>query len=217
MPLIRLGKMQDPLDTSKRNMKRLPWADDAALQRFREHLPSPEVLEAIDTFRATPIEFLEHPYYRVRVLENELGHALKTWMGAIEATVDASTAKQIAYRAGVSHGSRRLRTFYEGSGKAGGVEAMAQWQDTSHSSAGPRHASALFTRYDDELIEVVRTEDSFHMHNDVEPPLARAFIDGLIDGYHQVDPGLVKVEELVRERPDGGLEFVHRFWYSKQQ
>ena len=41
---------------------------------------------------------------------------------------------------------------------------MAAWQDTSHSSAGARHASGLFVRHDAELVEVVRTEDSFGMH-----------------------------------------------------
>ena len=90
---------------------------------------------------------------------------------------------------------------------------MAAWQDTSHSSAGSRHASALFVRHDAELVEVVRTEDSFGMHTGEEPANAKAFIDGLIDGYHEADPSLSYVEELVRERPNGNLEFVHRFWY----
>ena len=90
---------------------------------------------------------------------------------------------------------------------------MAAWQDTSHSSAGARHASALFVHYDQELVEVVRTEDSFGMHTGDEPPNVTAFFDGMIDGYHAADPALSCVEELVRERNDGSIEFVHRFWY----
>jgi hypothetical protein len=216
MPLIRHGKEKDTLDTSKRNMRRLPWADDAALAHFRESLPSDEEFAKVDKFQMTPPECLEKPYYRTRMLENELGQALRTWMDAIEGVVDPETAVKIAYHAGVAHGSRRLSTFYKGIGSMGGVETMARWQDTSHSSAGPRHSSALFAHYDDELVEVVRTEDSFKMHSGVESPLAKAFMDGLIDGYHKVDPALTKVEEFVRDRPDGGIEFVHRFWYSQK-
>ncbi len=128
-------------------------------------------------------------------------------------TVDAPTARAICYAAGLAHGKRRLGTFLAGCGSAGGVKAMAAWQDTSHSSAGARHSTALFARHDSELVEVVRTEDSFGMHTGDVPPNVTAFFDGLIDGYHLADPLLSCVGELVRERPDGTLEFVHRFWY----
>lgn len=214
MPLRRLGRVaRDPLDTATRNMKHLPWADFQALERYRSSQPSAADLAMVDRYQKTPKEFLESPFLRTRMLENELAKMLRTWMTAVEQTVDADTALKVCYSAGKAHGIRRLGTFYAGLGSAGGVEAMAAWQDTSHSSAGARHASALFVRYDAELVEVVRTEDSFGMHTGDEPPNVRAFFDGFMDGYQVVDPALSYVEELVRERPDGTTEFVHRFWY----
>jgi hypothetical protein len=90
---------------------------------------------------------------------------------------------------------------------------MGLWQDTAHSSAGARHTAALFARYDDELVEVVRTEDSLGTSIGNEPAVTMAFLDGLVDAYKAVAPQLSHVEELVRERPDGGPEFVHRFWF----
>lgn len=214
MPLRRRGKVSaDPLDTSKRNLQHLPWADPAALARYRQNQPSADDLAMVDRYQKTPVEFLANPYLRTRMLENELSQMLRTWMTAVEQNVDADTAKTVCYAAGLAHGKRRLGTFLKGMGSAGGVQAMAAWQDTSHSSAGARHASALFVRHDHELVEVVRTEDSFGMHTGEEPPNVMAFFDGLIDGYHQADPSLSFVEELVRTRPDGTQEFVHRFWY----
>jgi hypothetical protein len=54
-----------------------------------------------------------------------------------------------ASTAGLAHGKRRLSTFLSGQGLSGGVESMAMWQDTAHASAGARHTTALFARYDD--------------------------------------------------------------------
>jgi hypothetical protein len=85
---------------------------------------------------------------------------------------------------------------------------MVMWQDTAHASAGARHTSALFARYDDEVVEVTRTEDSFGSVGQ-QPPATTAYFDG----YQSVDPQLSHVEELWRERPDGKTEFVPRFWY----
>ena len=217
MPLIRHGRVKaDPVDTAKRQMKTLPWADKTALAKYREAQPSAADLALVDRFQKTPLDFLGNPYLRIRMLENELAQWPRTWIAAAEQTVDAATAVKIAYAAGFAHGKRRFGTFLKGRGSSGGVEAMVAWQDTSHSSAGSRHASALFARYDDELVEVVRTEDSFGMHTGDEPAGAKAFVDGLIDGYHAVDPTLTRVEELVRERANGGLEFVHRFWFLRK-
>jgi hypothetical protein len=183
------------------------------LAKYRKSQPSSEDLAKVDKYQKTPIEFLENPYLRTRMLENELAQMLRTWMTAVEQTVDAEAALKVCYAAGKAHGMRRLGTFLAGRGSKGGVEAMAAWQDTSHSSAGTRHASALFVHHDSELVEVVRTEDSFGMHTGEEPPNVRAFFDGFMDGYQVVDPALSYVEELVRERADGTMEFVHRFWY----
>ncbi|MBL8335614.1 MAG: hypothetical protein U1F00_23250 [Rhodoferax sp.] len=214
MPLRRRGTVTvDPLEARSKSLRTLPWADPAALERFRQSQPSAEDLAAVDRYQKTPPEFLANPYLRTRMLENELAQMLRTWMTAVEQTVDAESARKVCYAAGLAHGKRRLGTFLAGRGSTGGVEAMAAWQDTSHSSAGARHSSALFVRHDNELVEVVRTEDSFGMHTGDEPPNVMAFFDGLIDGYHLADPSLSYVEELVRERPDGTREFVHRFWY----
>ena len=46
MPLRKLGRVKkDPVDTKKRQMKTLAWADAAALNRFRENQPSQQDLE----------------------------------------------------------------------------------------------------------------------------------------------------------------------------
>jgi hypothetical protein len=111
------------------------------------------------------------------------------------------------------HGSiTRLGTFLSAQGLPGGVESMAMWQDTAHASAGAQHTTALFARYDDEVIEVTRTEDSFGSVGQ-QSPATKAYFDGFIDGYQSVDPQLSHVEELWRERLDGQTEFVARFWY----
>ena len=86
------------------------------------------------------------------------------------------------------------------------------WQDTGHAAAG--HLTALFARYDDELVETVRGDDSFNTGK--QSPVAQAFFDGLVDGNKAADPALSHVEELVRERSDGGLEVVHRYWYRAE-
>ena len=86
------------------------------------------------------------------MLENELAQMVRTWMATVEQTADAETAHKICYAAGLAHGRRRLGTFLAGHGSAGGVDAMAAWQDTSHSSAGARHASFEFVDRPDFLL-----------------------------------------------------------------
>ncbi len=46
-----------------------------------------------------------------------------------------------------------------------------------------------------------------------QSPAAMAYFDGFADGYQSVGPQLSHVDELWRERPDGAMEFVARFWY----
>ena len=57
-------------------------------------------------------------------------------------------------------------------------------------------------------------DDSFNTGK--QSPVAQAFFDGLVDGNKAADPALSHVEELVRERSDGGLEVVHRYWYRAE-
>jgi hypothetical protein len=155
---------------------------------------------------------LENPHLKVRALENELAHMFRNFLVSLEETLDEERARKVAYAAGLAHGKRRLGTFLSGQGLPRGVESMAMWQDTAHASAGARHTTALFARYDDEVIEVTRTEDSFGSVGQ-QSPATMAYCDGFIDGYQSVDPQLSHVEELWRERPDGRTEFVARFWY----
>ena len=98
----------------------------------------------------------------------------------------------------------------------GGPESMARWQDTAHASAGARHTSALFARYDHEMVEVTRTEDSFGAVGE-HSPTTQAYFDGFIDGYKTVDPRLSHAEEFRRERPDGATEYVVRFRYTPEK
>ena len=217
MPLTRLGKVtNDPLDTSRRSFKKLPWAEPgaAALAKYRKQQPSAAELADAENYKISPVDFLENPHLRVRTLENELAHMFRTWMTAIEKNLDAPTAHKVAYAAGLAHGTRRLGTFISALGLPPGTHTMAMRQDTAHAAAGVRHTSALWAQYDEELVEVVRTEDSFGAHTGKESEVQMAFFDGFIDGYKAADPTLTRVEELVRERPDGGVEFVHRFWYQ---
>lgn len=218
MPVSRLGRVsQDPLDTSERDMKTLPWADATrqALARYREQQPSAEELAKVEAYRLTPAEMFANPHLRVRALENELAHMFRNFLTALDQTLAAESAYKVAYAAGVGHGTRRLGTFLS-QGLPGGTESMAMWQDTAHSSAGARHTSALFARYDGELVEVVRREDSFGSTGD-QSATTQAYFDGFIDGYKQTDPGLSDVQELSREGADGSVEFVHRFWYRAEQ
>jgi hypothetical protein len=87
---------------------------------------------------------------------------------------------------------------------------------TAHASAGARHTSALFARYDHEMVEVTRTEDSFGSVGEQSPTI-QAYFDGFVDGYRTVDPRLTHAEEFRRERPDGTTEFVVRFWYAAEK
>ncbi len=136
-------------------------------------------------------------------------------MGAIERELDEAAACKVAYAAGFAHGKRRLGTFLEGQNLTGSAKTMAMWQDTGHASAGAKHASALYARYDDSLVEVSRTENSFGAHTGDDPPAMIAFFDGFVDGYKAADPALVRVEEMERPRSDGKVELVHRFWYTE--
>jgi hypothetical protein len=206
---------QDPLDTSARNLKPLPWARSAgeALRRYRERQPGPQDLERVAACQTTPEEFLDNPQLRVRAMEHELAWMFGNLMTVLEETLDRQTACKVAYAAGRRHGKHWLGTFLSGNGLAGGPEAMAMWQDTGHSAAG--HLTALFAHYDEELVETVSTDDSFN--TGTLSPVAMAFFDGLIDGNKAADPGLSYVEELTRERSDGALEVVHRYWYREDE
>lgn len=218
VPLYRLGRVaQDPVDTTKRNMKSLPWVQEGieALAQYRNDQPNAEDIARARTYAMSPVEFLHNPHFRVRTLEDELGNMFRTWLTAVESTADVETAKKIAYAAGLAHGTRRLGTFIKDLGLSGGTVTMAMRQDTAHAASGVRHTSALWAKYDEELVEVVRTEDSFGAHTGKESETQVAFFDGFIDGYMTADPSLIRVEEMTRERPDGRVEFVHRFWYRK--
>lgn len=220
MTMHRLGRVEkDPVDTSSRAMKPLDWAreGESARQRYFEAQPSPDMLAKVDAYQVTPTEYLESPHLRVRALENELGHMFRTMMGAIERELDEASACKVAYSAGLAHGQRRLGTFMEGQKLSGGAKTMAMWQDTGHASAGAKHASALYARYDDTLVEVARTENSFGAHTGDDPPAMKAFFDGFVNGYKAADPLLVRVEEMERPRADGKIELVHRFWYTSDQ
>lgn len=218
MPLDRLGRVtHDSSDTSHTDLEYLPWAQkgEEALSQYRAQLPSPEQLAKVDAYELSPLEYFDNPHLRVRSLENELAHMYRTWLVAIEQTLDPQTAGKVAYAAGVVHGTRRLGTFRKAQALPSGTTTMAMWQDTAHASAGSKHTSALWVRYDDELVEVVRTEDSFAAHSGKESEAQKAFFDGFIDGYKTADPSLSRVEEMTRERDDGRVEYVHRFWYKK--
>jgi hypothetical protein len=216
MTLRRLGRVsQDPLDTTKRNLQPLPWAQttQAALTRYREQQPSPADLARVAACQVTPLEYLQNPYLRDWALSNEVMWMFGNLMATLDQALDEETARKVAHAAGITHGKRWLSTFLAGQGLTGGVKAMAMWNDTGHTSAGPRQISGLFARYDEELVEVVHAVDSFEMHTGKESPASMAFFDGLVEGYQLADPKLSYVEELLRERADGGVEFVHRFWY----
>jgi hypothetical protein len=219
MPLDRLGRVtHNPSQTSHKDLKYLPWSQSGkeALSKYRAQQPSPEQLAKVDAYALSPLEYLESPHLRVRSLENELAHMYRTWLQAVEQTLDPDTARKVAYAAGLIHGTRRLGTFRKALTLPGGTETMAMWQDTAHASAGSKHTSALWVRYNEELVEVVRTEDSFAAHSGKEESEAqKAFFDGFIDGYKAADPSLSRVEEITRERVDGRVEYVHRFWYEK--
>jgi hypothetical protein len=216
MPMRRLGRLtHDPMDTTKRNLKTLPWADagKAALARYLGEKPSAEDLARVETCQVTPLEYLEKPHLRDWSLSNEVLWMFGNLMATLDETLDTETALKVAYAAGLTHGKRWLGTFLSSHGLSGGPEAMAMWNDTGHSGAGPRTMTALFARYDDELVEVVRTVDAFNLHTDKQSPAALAFFDGLHDGYQAADPKLSYAEELVLERPDGGVAYIHRYWY----
>lgn len=208
----------DPPDSSERQLSTLPWAASAAtaLTHYRQQQPTAEDLARVDACQTTPMEMLRNPQLKVRAIENELALLLRTFIASLGDTLDEDSACQVAYAAGLAHGTRRLRTFLHGQTLPGGPESMARWQDTAHASAGARHTSALFARYDHELVEVTRTEDSFGSVGEQSPTI-QAFFDGFIDGYKAVDPRLSHVEEFRRERSDGEQEFVVRFWYSPEK
>ncbi|MFR9803740.1 hypothetical protein ACL02T_15745 [Pseudonocardia sp. RS010] len=201
--------------TASRCLRTLSWAERAntALERYRDRQPAAHELARVAHYRATPLEFLENPHLRVQALENELAHSFDLMWSALEETLDVETACRVSYSAGLLHGKRRLGTFLAGLESSGGAESMAMWQDTAHASAGPRHTTALFARYDHELVEVARTDDSFGTTGKAQSPVRAAFFDGFIDGYKAVDPALREVEEMTRTSADGTVETVHRFWY----
>lgn len=216
MPLTRLGHVTPEATNADRELIALAWADHAAaaLDRYIDQQPSPQDLARVDNYQVTPLEYLENPHLRVRSLENESAHMFRNFLNNIEEHLDEDSARKVAYGAGLAHGKRRMGKFLVGQTLSGGPKTMAMLQDTGHASAGPRHATALFARYNDDLVEVVRTEDSYSAHTGKESVVSTAFFDGFIDGYLATDPQLRRIEELTRERPDGRVEFVHRFWYG---
>lgn len=217
MPLNRLGFIKsEQVDVAGQDLKALPWAETAgsALAHYVEAQPDAEDLARVDNYQVTPIEYLENPHLRVRSLENETAHMFRNFLTNLEQHLDERSACKVAYGAGLAHGKRRMGKFLAGQKLSGGPKTMAMLQDTGHASAGPRHATALFAHFNDRLVEVVRTEDSYGAHSGAESPVSIAFFDGFIDGYLETDPQLSRIEEFRRERADGRVEFVHRFWYA---
>ncbi|PZU09080.1 hypothetical protein [Sphingomonas sp.] len=217
MALTRLGHVAyTATDAATAGFKTLPWVDEVvgALQSYRDQQPSAEDLARVDNYQVTPLEYFKNPHLRVRALENEAGHMFRNMIAQMDEHLDEEMARTVAYAAGLAHGKRRMSSFMNGQKLDGGPEAMAKMQDTGHSAAGPRHTTALFAHYNDQLVEVARTEDSYGAHTGKESPATSAFFDGFIDGYMATDPKLVRIEELHRDRPDGRTEFVHRFWYA---
>ena len=216
MALTRLGLVTHTPNDDATDLKMLPWVGETAiaLQAYRDQQPSATELARVDKYEASPLEYFGNPHLRVRALENEAGHMFRNMIAQLDLNLDEQTARKVAYAAGLAHGERRMSSFKNGQKLDGGSEAMARMQDTGHAAAGPRHATALFAHYNDQLVEVVRTEDSYGAHTGTESPATSAFFDGFVDGYMAIDPSLTRVEELHRERPDGRIEFVHRFWYT---
>lgn len=213
--LGRVGK--DPLDKSKRNMKSLPWREEMepAYEAYKAEQPSQEEIEKVRDYAIAPIEIFKNPHLRVKSVELELAHLYRAAIGAIIDLLDEDTACKVAYEFGKRHGARRLSTFYKGHNLSGGVEAMAMWQDYAHATVGPMHTSALFADYDHEMVEVSRTENSFGSAVGVTSPVEVAFASGFSQGYKSVDPSLSYIEELIFDRPDGTVEYVHRFWFNQ--
>lgn len=192
----------------------LPWADLTQLRAFRDRQPDEALLARVDTVVATPPEFLENPLLTIRALENSLAQMLQNWMGAAAELLDPEMGCALSHAAGVAHGRRVLGTYLSENGLSGGARAMAGWQDTSHAMRGPRHASALFARYSDKYVEIVRTDDSMKSMAADRPAILQAFLDGVIVGYQQADPSLLKVEELLRENAAGETEYVHIYTFA---
>jgi hypothetical protein len=216
MPLRRLGLVTDEeSSTGQENMEFLPWKDtlEEKLTLYLDQQPSKDDLARVEAYQVAPMDFFDNPHLRIKSLESEMAHMFKAWMGAVESVLDEESACKVAYAVGRTHGKRRLTTFRNGQGLPPGSKTMAMWQDTGHSCAGTKHTSALFARYNDNVVEISRTEDSFGAHTGKDPEAMKAFFDGFIDGYQDADPELRSVEELTRKLPDGRLEFVHRFWY----
>lgn len=134
------------------------------------------------------------------------------FLGRLEQNLDEESASKVAYAAGLEHGKRRLATFLQGQILPGGAKSMAKWQDTAHASAGARHTSARFARYDQKVAEVVRTDESFGAVGQRSRATA-AFFNGFLDGYRAADPQLGYADEHWRRSADGKTEFVVRFWY----
>lgn len=219
MPMSRLGRVdRDPLQSGARHLETLPWADSTkgALERYREEQPSPDDLDRVDNYRVTPLEYFENPHLRVRALENESAFIFRNFLTNLEQELDLESARKVAYAVGLAHGKRRMGKFLAGQNLRGGARTMAMLQDYGHSSSGPRHATAMFAKYDGTLVEVARTEDSYGAHSEAASEVNEAFFDGFADGYMATDPGLLKVEEFTRDGPDGKTEFVHRFWYAPE-
>src|SRR5579862_7708053 len=130
MTLRRLGRMSgDPLDTTGRNLKPLPWVEktNPALMRYRELQPSPEDLARVAACQVTPLEYLENPHLRDAALGNEVAWMFGNLMATLDETLDAETARKVAYAAGLTHGKRWLGTFFSSHGLSGGTKAMAMW------------------------------------------------------------------------------------------
>ena len=206
---------QDPTDLSGHVLATLPWAEEtrAPLARYRDEQPSAEDLSRVDLYQVTPAEMLRTPHLKIRALENELAHTLRHFFVSLEDNLDLENAKKVAYAAGLAHGKRRLSGFLRGQGLTGGPEAMAMWQDTAHASAGPKHTTALFAHYDHDVVEVVRTEDSFGTVGQ-QSRVIGTYFEGFIAGYKSIDPRLSHIDEFRRERADGKTDYVVRFWYQ---
>lgn len=219
MALTRLGHVEyNGADEAAAGFKALPWVDEltVALLAYREAQPTADDLARVNKYEVSPLEYFQNPHMSVRMLENEAGHMFRNMIAQMDEHLDKETARKVAYEAGLAYGKRRMSSFMNGQKFDAGPEAMARMQDTGHSAAGPRHATALFAHYNDQLVEVMRTEDSYGAYTGQESLATTAFFDGVVDGYMAIDPKLTRVEELHRGRPDGRVEFVHRFWYTRQ-
>lgn len=176
-------------------MQYLEHADARALETYPGIAITPQERDSVDNATATVKDILLGDGRLVIYGLSQSISAILTYLPeAIERQLGGEKTLRILHNCGKVLGKRNYGLFLTSRGLSGGPRAMCAYQDFVHALRGPRHATALFAKYDRRSVLVERSDCVYFYGTRGKPNrYVKAIEDGMMDGFKEADPSLVEV------------------------